>query len=91
MSITISTIINFKLSTHKLHFPSLRGLRRRAHDVFQIMTELQILLNELCSNKWTESSQLNGLPWVKVGKCLAKGTIKKAIYFFYFKMSSDSL
>ena len=51
MSITISTIINFKCSTHKLHFPSLRELRRRAHDVFQIMTELQILLNELFSNK----------------------------------------
>lgn len=80
MSITTNAI---KFSAWKCRFSFyFGGSEKKSYDVFPITTELEILLIMLCSNEWNESSQLNGLPCVKVWKCLAKGTIKKAIYFF---------
>jgi hypothetical protein len=86
MSSTISTLTVFKFSTHKFYFPIFGELRRRRVIMCcKLRLELEILLNVLSSNKWSESSQLNDLPWVKVWKCLAKGMIKKAIHFSTWK------
>lgn len=65
MFITTSITMMFKFGTHKFHFFFFfggMGDEKKSNYVFQIMTELEILLKMLCSHERIESLQLNGLP-----------------------------